>query len=282
MTETNQVAAVEELLETLGGIPPVPEVARQVLRLSGAEDARLPDITRLIATDQGLATQVLSACHSASYGIPRRIDSLSRAAALLGFKAVRNLVVLHSIPRRRSGTATYAEAAIWTHAAAGAVVARLLASEKRICDPEEAMLGGLVHDAGRLVLNLLMPERYEPVMRSIYNRDGDSIAIERRALGCDHTLVGRLVLRAWDFPEQLIEAVATHHDDPAALEGLPLLVRAADEQLWRMGFGVREAPVPDGGVPPALAKLGYAWEDLPAQEERVRAAVAAGTEFFGA
>ncbi|MFH1144571.1 MAG: HDOD domain-containing protein [Candidatus Eisenbacteria bacterium] len=119
MEDQTKTHGIETILEKLGGIPPVPEVARKVLQLAGSEDARLADIARLIATDQGLATQILRTCNSAYYGIPQRVKSVSRAVALLGFKAVRNLVVIHSIPRRRTTTPTYAESAIWAHAAAG-------------------------------------------------------------------------------------------------------------------------------------------------------------------
>jgi HD-like signal output (HDOD) protein len=181
MSNPSQVGEIEALLQKLGGIPAVPEVACRVLKLVGSEDARLADIARLISKDQGLATQVLRTCNSAYYGLPQQVSSLSRAVALLGFKAVRNLVVIHSMPRRRAGTATFAENAIWTHSAAGAIVARLLAVETRKVDPEEAMLGGLLHDSGRLVLNLLMPEHYEPVMRAIYNRTGSSTEITPRS-----------------------------------------------------------------------------------------------------
>jgi hypothetical protein len=50
--------------------------------------------------------------------------------------------------------------------------------------------------------------------------------------------------------------------------------------LWMLGFGVREAASPAAEMPPGLQRLGFALEGLPAQEERVRAAVQEGVEFF--
>jgi len=281
METEKKLVEMEQFLEKLGGIPPIPAVARKVLRLAGSEDARLADIARLIATDQGLATQILRTCNSAYYGIPHRVKSLSRAVALLGFKSVRNLVVIHSLPRRRSGTPTFAETAIWTHSAAGSIIARLLALETHGADPEEAMLGGLIHDAGRLVLNLLIPDHYEPVMRAIYNREGSSIEIERQALGIDHTLVGEAVLRKWNFPDELIYSVRRHHDAPEGLDPLTLVVQAANEGLWILGLGVREPAEPVAELPPALSRLGYQIEELPELEERIRAAMESGKEFLG-
>jgi HD-like signal output (HDOD) protein len=272
---------IDHFLENLGGIPPIPAVARKVLRLAGSEDARLADIARLIATDQGLATQILRTCNSAYFGIPHRVKSLSRAVSLLGFKSVRNLVVIHSLPRRRTGNPTFAETAIWTHSAGGSIAARLLALETQAVDPEEAMLGGLIHDAGRLVLNLLIPDHYEPVMRAVYNREGRSMELERQALGIDHTLVGEAVLHKWNFPKELIETVRHHHDPPDGLDALTLVVQAANDELWNLGLGVREPAEPPTEPSPALAKLGYTAAELPELEERLREAMETGKEFFG-
>ncbi len=275
------VDMIERVLEARGGIPPIPVVACEVLKLAGSEDARLSDIARLIASDPGLATQVLRACNSAYYGIPQPVRSISGAVALLGFKTVRNLVVLHSLPRGRAGTPGFAETTIWTHSAAAALTARLLANHGGEVDPEEAMLAGLIHDMGRLVLNLLMPDHYAPVMHAIYNREGTSIELERRALGTDHAAVGEIVLRHWRFPEDLVQSVARHHDDPETLDALTLRVRAADEILWALGIGVRAASDPLTEMPPALRRLGHTLEEWDPLEARVVAAIEAGQEFFG-
>ena len=143
------------------------------------------------------------------------------------------------------------------------------------------MLAGLIHDSGRLVLNLLMPERYEPIMRAIYNREGESTAIELSALGFDHALAGRLVLQRWNFPEELSRAVEMHHGEVSQMEPLTLIVRAADELLWLLGCGVREATEPLQEAPAALSRLGYGLSDLAGLEERVRAAVESASESFG-
>lgn len=279
MTEQS-IQVVEEILTRLGGIPPIPAVASRVLKIAGSDNARLSDLARLIASDQGLATQIMRTCNSAYYGIPQRVSSLSRAIALLGFKSVRNLVVIHSLPRRRGGVPTFAETQIWMHSCSGAIGARMLAGLTGRCDPEEAMLGGLIHDTGRLVLNLMLPERYEPVMRAIYNREGTSLEIEKRQISLDHTLVGEAVLRKWNFPDELVHAVRHHHDDPASLNDLTLLVAAADDLLWLMGLGVQEPREPATQVPPALAQLGFGLDDLAGLEERMRGALEAGRDLF--
>lgn len=272
---------LKKSLEQLEDIPPLPAVATKILEVAGSEDAKVADVTRLIASDQGLASKVLGTCNSAYYGLPQRVKTLSRAVALLGIKSVRNLVLVHSLPWKRAGSPGFAEQMIWVHAAATAMTARVIAAQSGHCDPEEALLGGLMHDVGKLALNAFVPEEFEPVMRAVYNREGDSVAIEREALGVDHTLVGKLVLEKWSFPGELIRVAGRHHNPPEELNPLTLVVRAADEVAWTMGQGVMESPEPPTEITPALGHLGYGLEELERLEERVSETIEQGKDVFG-
>jgi HD-like signal output (HDOD) protein len=271
---------VVRLMEVLGDLPPMPAVATKILKVAGSEYASVAEVTRLIATDQGLATKVLGTCNSAYYALPHRVKTLSRAVALLGFKIVRNLVLVHSLPWKRSASPTFAEKMIWMHAATAALAARAIASQTGRADPEEALLGGLMHDSGRLVLNLLLPGRFEPVMRVIYNRERDSREAEREAFGTDHCEVGEVALRKWSFPDELLNVARCHHDAPETLDALTLVTRGADEIAWLMGQGVKAPERPPEEGPPALACLGYGHADLETLEERVRQSMEQSRDIF--
>ncbi len=260
----------------------MPAVAAKVLRLLSSEDARLADICRLISSDQGLATKVLATCNSAYYGIPQKVKTLNQAIALLGFRTVRNVILVHSLPRKRGARPTFAEAQIWAHSAGAALAARVIAQRTSRCDPEEALLAGLVHDSGRLVLNLIEPERYQPVMEAIYERDGDPIDIEREAFGFDHVDVGTLVLHKWSFPQSTIDAIACHHRPAAECSEVGLVCKAADQLLWLLGVGVREPLEPPAEVPDALGALGFSFGDLEDLKEEIRTRLEQANEFLSA
>ena len=220
-------------------------------------------------------------CNSPFYGLPRRVKTLSRAVALLGFKAVRNLVLVHSLPWRRTSTAAFAEQLVWTHSTSVALASRIICDQTKVGDPEEALLGGLMHDAGRLALNLILPEEYSVVMREIYNREGRSVDLEQAALGLDHTMAGEMVLRKWSFPDELVRIAADHHKPPADLDPLTQVIQAADEVAWIMGLGVCEMADSITQIPPGLAHLGYELEELAALEDVVANAVEQAQEVFG-
>jgi putative nucleotidyltransferase with HDIG domain len=272
---------IDKMLEMLADLPSLPAVATKVLQVASSEDATAADITRLISVDQGLASKILGTCNSAFYGLPQRVKTLSQAVALLGFKAVRNLVLVQSLPWKRAEQKSFADEAIWVHGAAVATTSRVLAGQTGRCDPEEALLAGLMHDTGRLALNQLLKEKFEPVMNAIYNREEDSITVERELVGIDHTVFGEKVLEKWSFPDEMVRVARDHHQPAGQLDGLTLIVRAADELAWLMGKGVREPEQPPTEVPPALSILGVSLGDLDALEERVAAALEQARDLFG-
>ncbi len=280
MPEDRPRLEVERLLELVENLPTMPAVATKILKVAGSADANAAEVTRLIATDQGLASKVLGTCNSAYYGLPQRVKTLSRAVALLGFKAVRNLVLVHSLPWKRSATPTFADQMIFTHAAATAVAAGVIAGLTKRADPEEALLGGLMHDAGRLALSQAAPDEYEPVMKAIYNLEGDTIELERRALGVDHAQIGEQILKKWSFPQELVAVARSHHDPLTQLAGVALIVRSADELSRLTGRGVRALTEPVTAVPPALNRLGFGMDDLEQLEERVAQAIERSQEIF--
>ncbi len=281
MSENSAREQVSKLLEMMGDIPPMPEVANKILEVANSEDARVADVTRLIASDPGLASKVLSTCNSAYYGLPQRVKTLSRAVGLLGFKTVRNLVLVHSLPFKQSGTPGFADKVIWSHAGGTAVAARILAGMIKGLDPEEALLGGLMHDAGRLALNLIMPEAYEEVLLKIYNREQDSVEAEQELLAIDHTIAGEMVLRKWDFPENLIAVARNHHNPVDELDKMTLVIRAADEISWILGQGVKAEEGSLDELPPALIKLGYTVESFDKLEEKVSTGIEQSRDIFG-
>ncbi len=272
---------IDKILEMLADLPSLPAVATKVLQVASSEDATAADITRLVSVDQGLASKILGTCNSAFYGLPQRVKTLSQAVALLGFKAVRNLVLVQLMPWKRAGQKSFADEAIWVHSAAVATTSRVLSGQTGRCDPEEALLAGLMHDTGRLALNQLLKEKFEPVMNAIYNREEDSITVERELVGIDHTVFGEKVLEKWSFPDEVVRVARDHHQPAEQLDGLTLIVRAADELAWLMGKGVREPEQPPTEVPPALSILGVSLGDLDALEERVAVALEQARDLFG-
>jgi putative nucleotidyltransferase with HDIG domain len=79
---------------------------------------------------------------------------------------------------------------------------------------DSAYLAGLLHDLGKLALDHCFKEEYGPVMEAV-SAGEPWLEAEWRILGITHAEVGALVATQWNFPEPLVRAIRTHHDEPS-------------------------------------------------------------------
>lgn len=78
-------------------------------------------------------------------------------------------------------------------------------------DPEKAYTVGLLHDIGRLLLELAPPAVLE--RRDRLRASGvDSAIAELLTCGTSHAEAGADVLELWNLPEEYMTAVAFHHE----------------------------------------------------------------------
>ena len=92
-------------------------------------------------------------------------------------------------------------------------------------DHDTLMVGALLHDVGKLVLEQMNPAYPDGIHGDADTPDARARA-ERRALGFDHALVGGLLLRRWVLPESLAAMVEDHHAEHA--EDAAAVLRLAD------------------------------------------------------
>jgi HD-like signal output (HDOD) protein len=94
-----------------------------------------------------------------------------------------------------------------------------------------AFLAGMLHDIGKLVLAMGLPEQYASVLRQASDKPGELHKIEMRELQAAHTDVGAYLVGLWGLPNTIAEAIAFHEDpaqSPNKAFGLPAVVHVAD------------------------------------------------------
>jgi len=103
---------------------------------------------------------------------------------------------------------------------------------------EGAFLAGLLHDVGKLLIVVAVPNDYREVLRRY--EDGDSertwIEWEREVLATDHAIISSLTLEQWKIAEPIRRAVAAHHQpEPGKLSAV---VALADSIANALGYFV--------------------------------------------
>ncbi len=257
--EVTPDSKVKEVTEKAMDLPVLPATAQKVLSIMSDPDVSIEKIKRIISSDPGLATKILKVANSAFYGGYRNIQNLTQAILRLGLNAVRNIVVATSMKNvyKRFGLA---EKLLWEQMIGSALASSIIAKQTRATDTEDAFIGGLLHDVGKVVLNNEYPEDFAKIMERVYNESISYSEAEAGIFGFSHRKVGAGLVKKWGFPES-IERLLINFDDPEevvkdrALYNLVTVITMSDRICQKFGTGWRKAygdEVDFGNLPEVL------------------------------
>jgi putative nucleotidyltransferase with HDIG domain len=235
-------ATLDRILSSIQSLPPLPATTGLVLRLTDDPESTISDVAQAISGDQALAASILKLANSAYYGFSRRIGSIQEGIVLLGFAAVRSLTFASAakglLGRQLEGYMLEA-GELWRHSLGCATAARIIAKRTRYPRAENAFVAGLLHDIGKVVLNLYVHEQYVDIVE--LTKQGRSFAdAEQQVIGADHCQVGSGVAGLWNLPPDLTAAIADHHQPGHATDYRELvnIVHVADAICLMLGIGV--------------------------------------------
>ena len=234
-------------------LPTVPGIVAKIARMVENPETSAAEVGRLISQDQVLSAKVLRMANSAFFGMSRKISSISQALVILGFEVVKGLVLTSSV----FDMIQKSMAGLWEHsigcAAASGAVATLLGRD----DAEEILVAGLLHDLGKVVLALNLPEEMSLVRAKVAKGDVLFYEAENEVLDFDHSELGQWLAEHWNLPESLAEPMRLHHRPEKAVlkPECTAIVHIADIVIRAKGFG----NAGDDLVPPVSMA---AWEML--------------------
>lgn len=207
-----------KLLQVVTGItvlPSLPSLYRELIREMEAPNASLKRIGAIVAQDMAMTAKVLQLVNSAFFGLPQRVTNPVQAVTLLGLNNLKPLVLyvhLFEAFEATSGSGQVIEA-LWEHSVAvgglAREIARLEKADREVTD--EALTAGLLHDIGKLLLLLRLPDCYAK-LKGLVGGAGDwSPADEYALIGTSHAELGAYLLGLWGIADTVVEAVAFHH-----------------------------------------------------------------------
>lgn len=235
--------SIEEVVAKVDELPSLPHIVVRVMELTEDPDSTAFDINEVINQDQNMTAQVLRMANSVYYGYSRRIATVTDAIVLIGFNAVRSIVLAASVSKILKKELTgyvMGEGELWKHSQCAAVFARMLAKKKKYRSVELAYTATLLHDIGKLILNSYMGESYQEVLAVVNEEKVPFNEAEDRIFGFNHATVGGKVAEKWNLPPDLVEAISFHHH-PGESEMNPQLtaiVHLADAMTLQMGLGL--------------------------------------------
>ena len=192
-------------------IPTLPAVHAQALGLLSDPSTSIPQLGQVVETDPALTVSVLRAANSAASAPVTPIGTPAEAIVRVGLKTTREIITAAVVSEsfNRLDYAGIDSNELWRHLFTTALVADASAwgAEQR----STAFTAGLLHLIGRMAMAQSDPQRYTQV--AAIARTGRSVLdSEANVFGYDSQSWGVEVGRAWDVPDEIIEAVGGFSD----------------------------------------------------------------------
>ncbi|MFN8587118.1 MAG: response regulator [Candidatus Eisenbacteria bacterium] len=200
------------LLGQIGQLPAVPSVYAELTRRLNDPSVSVFELGELVAEDAALTVQVLRIANSAYFGRGQVVNRISDAAARLGTRLLRSLVLTAEIYGHMPVSPALAQRIedLQRHTS---LVARIASSlDPRAAWKDDAFTAGLVHDVGKLLMLSRLPELCARISREAADSYRLEHAVEVELLGAHHGTLGACLLGMWGLPSTVIEAVHSHHD----------------------------------------------------------------------
>ncbi len=207
-------------------LPSAPRAFQEILACLQRPTASVADAAKIIARDAAMTANVIKLVNSAFFGARQPVTTADRAVAYLGLDTLGALVLGHGIFKSgvTSGIAGFSLERLWQHSLDVASAARTVAICEKLphSKADEAFLGGMLHDVGKVVF-ATRPAAADAPIASV-----EDAAAQMQA---HHGEVGAYLLGLWGFPNSIVEAVA-FHDTPSQASGdglcLAALIHIAD------------------------------------------------------
>ncbi|PKL02960.1 MAG: metal-dependent phosphohydrolase [Synergistetes bacterium HGW-Synergistetes-2] len=217
----------------------LPDVYYRIMEVINSTRSSASHIAEAVGKDTSLLSRLLRLVNSAFYGFPSKIETVTRAVAIIGTRELSTLALgvaavqyFNDIPSEYVDMKSF-----WRHSVACGVYARLMASEKVGVSEERLFVSGLLHDLGKLVLFRQVPLSARNAIELALAKKIPLCEAEREILGFDHAYLGALLLREWKIPSPLENAVRFHHSPLSSSSPLdPALLASADALAMATGF----------------------------------------------
>lgn len=223
-TQTQLLAAATQEVTQIGTepryTPPRPSLLPQLMEAVTDEDASLRALARIVAQDAQLTGEMLRAANSPLYRVSANpVESIERAAALLGTRGIRTLIssaLMKPLAGTGGRTGRFGEI-IWEYSQYSASAAEAWAARNQDSDPFAAHMVTLLHGLGVVTVYRVLADLY--AMQPELPRDAVAMAC---ALDTSATVAASGIAGNWGLSDRTRQALEAQSSDTPVDELAPL------------------------------------------------------------
>ncbi len=230
-------------LDSVQDIPVLPTSIYQVLDIANDPKASAQDLSKILEKDQALTTKVLKMANSSYYGFVNTISTISHAIVCLGLNTIVSIVLTaeaFELLQKSNSAYGLREGELYLHCTLVAHTAKIVAKRAHYHNAEEAYVAGLLHDIGKLMMNLFWRDKFQMIVSLAKKENMSFLDAEKKILGIDHAEIGFLLAEKWNLPEILCTAIRWHHEPNNAKQHCALvnIIHISDAVADMMGISL--------------------------------------------
>ncbi|BCE00859.1 HDOD domain-containing protein [Marinicellulosiphila megalodicopiae] len=194
------------LFTNASALPNIPKVVQELIETFDNPNVDFDEVSNKISMDPVLSAKVLRMANSAHFGMPRTVKNISDGVVLLGFPALRTMVLASGIAGSMTIPESLDRKAFWHRNFTVAEITKRLAKYCKDVDGESAFTAGMIHAIGELLIHAGEPEKAKQI-KEVLNSGGKLKATEDSVLGYNYSDVSTELAKRWKFPETVVEGL---------------------------------------------------------------------------
>lgn len=197
---------MEDLTKYIRDLPVIPDVALKIISMAEDNiDVSFNDLEEIIRIDTAITSKILKVANSALYARQTKVKSLKNAISLLGFRTIKNLVLIISATsafKSESNLPFFKD--FWANSVLTAFYSKEIAlSLYGKTMAEDVFLAGLIHKIGQVALYRHNPDYFNIIKeRNIGMTQNE---LEEYYFKVTHRDLGSEILKSWSFPQLFID-----------------------------------------------------------------------------
>lgn len=214
--------SLKKLVSQIESLPILPCLYVEIMEVMRSPASSVQKVGGIISRDISMTAKILQLVNSAFFGLCRHVSSPAQAVSLLGMEIVKALVLSVQIfsqfdQARLDG---FSLEGLWDHSIRSSVFAKAIAKEegKGQYMIDDAFMAGMLHDLGKMVLIVNLPERYGEALAVAQGENRFLWEVELEILGATHAEIGAYLMGLWGLPSHVVEAIGFHHNPRKCLD----------------------------------------------------------------
>ncbi|MCB1790273.1 MAG: HDOD domain-containing protein [Gammaproteobacteria bacterium] len=197
---------VYDSLESLS----LPDVYIRLREVMESDNAAMSDAAEVISLDPALAARVLRMANSAFYGFRSQVDTITRAANILGMQKIHDLVLAASVSKAFEGISNELMDmdTFWYRSVHAGFLARAIAEGAGMRNYESLFVRGLLHDIGHLILFSRFPKECRQALKHCEEGLDARLYAEHELIGVDAMQFAAELARVWQLPTSISDSFA--------------------------------------------------------------------------